>query len=44
MKVKVYILFYWDNSWIITFIEMKCGVVKYYEHTYKFYLNSYFVW
>jgi len=42
-KLKIYILFYRDNSWTVALRQMKFGALKDHEHTYKLYLNH-LVW
>jgi hypothetical protein len=44
LNVKIYIVFCGDNSWTIALRQTKCFTVKAHGHTYKFYLNRYFLW
>jgi hypothetical protein len=43
LKVKLHILFYGDNSWTVSFSQMKFGIVEDHGHTYKFYFIHYFI-
>jgi hypothetical protein len=42
--LKINILYCGDNSWTIALQQMNFGIVRDHGHTYKFYLNYYFVW
>jgi hypothetical protein len=44
LKVKTHILFCRHDSRNVAVGKMKLGTVKYHRHTYKLYLNHYFVW
>jgi hypothetical protein len=44
LNVKIHSLFRGDNSWNAALRQMNFGIVRDHEHTYKFYLNHYFVW
>jgi hypothetical protein len=42
--LKFIVLFCGDNSWTVTLRQMNFGIVRDHRHTYKFYLDHYFVW
>jgi hypothetical protein len=44
LKFKLHILLYGENSWTIALRQMKFCTLKDHGHTYKFYLNHYFLW
>jgi hypothetical protein len=44
LNVKIHSLFCGDNSWTVVLTQMNFGIVKDHGHTYKLYLNHYFVW
>jgi hypothetical protein len=43
LKFKIDILFYGDNSWTVALRQTKFVAMKDDGHTYKFYLNNYFL-
>jgi hypothetical protein len=44
LNVKIHSLFCGDNSWTFALRQMNFSFVRDHGHTYKFYLNNYFVW
>jgi hypothetical protein len=44
LNVKIRSVFCGDNSWTVALGQMNFGIVNDHGHTYKFYLNNYFVW
>jgi hypothetical protein len=43
LKVKLDILFYGDNPWIVAVSQMRFGIVEDHGRTYNFYFIHYFV-
>jgi hypothetical protein len=43
VEVRIHILFYGDNSWIVALRQIKFYSVKDYRYTYKFNLNHCFL-